>query len=653
MKKKLFRLISTAFASLVIAMQLPVQVIPAHAADTVPSGKEYIWMEAEDAGYPDFYTIRTDSSPTISQNEYLFLKKDYDESVNTSITFNFNISSGGSGAYDIWVLAVAPNQNPFNPFKHSLNSGEPLKTSSDIQTSETVSTFKIDTSTFKMCWQKFYAFAQLGEGANTLTITPQKAQVNKFYSALDCVVVVPSEWGWKPSGNLAVPEITPGFQQSDTGTLWMEAENAIYPSFYAIRTDSSPQVSNNKYLFLNKNYDEATDTSIKFNFDIQNGKSGTYDIWVLAVAPNQNPFNPFKFSLNSGEQLTSKNVLTSGMVSNFKIDASSFTMCWQKFYTGTNLTEGANVLTITPQKAQVNKFYSALDCVAVVPSDWDWTPYMLNKPYSAGNISVSYEGGTLSQSNVGNKENFDVTVRNKITQDTDSDLPIYAGLMLNGEVVATAFASPAIPVSSWEVGQVYTDTLTLTVPFNAPANASYDVICGFGGKLDEISYSNTGSYAIVGTIAVGGAQAVSPYTVDISNVSVPASIQKDRQFQVSADIALSAIPEFETTPYLSLWKDGLLYAVLETETQVNAQSGKLNFHVTLTEDLPDGTYQAKIGIHKIKTAENTVQNITTQGANTVKSKNHKPMSHGFYDAKRDGTEIFWYINQNAAAFFNG
>lgn len=221
---------------------------------------------------------------------------------------------------------------------------------------------------------------------------------------------------------------------------------------------------------------------------------------------------------------------------------------------------------------------------------------------------------------------------------------VWIELLYKGEMVVNAVCLKEDLTQS--VNSTYKAKFELTPPFNAP-DGIYEIRIGANEDCQD-------DCLIIGELQIGAPiKEIEPYNVIITNSLIPSEIQKDIPFEVSADVTFSNKISFSTSAYLSLWKDGLLYDVLEGNINVASQNKNVKFSACLTNDLPIGEYQVKIGVHNVK-CENP-EDIATyvSQTDTVRSKYHKPMSYGNYFVKSSGKEHFWYVNQFGAMIWDG
>ena len=138
------------------------------------------------------------------------------------------------------------------------------------------------------------------------------------------------------------------------------------------------------------------------------------------------------------------------------------------------------------------------------------------------------------------------------------------------------------------------------------------------------------------------------YIAKITDINMPEAVEKGGTLSFSANVTLTA--DEQANVYVSLWKDGLLYGVVETSTA--AANGRIECSGTIDKDIPVGSYIAKLGVHHYESHSDEIE-IRLTGDESVRDKYYKPMSYGNYTSKKDGSCSFWYINQEGAAIWDG
>ena len=138
------------------------------------------------------------------------------------------------------------------------------------------------------------------------------------------------------------------------------------------------------------------------------------------------------------------------------------------------------------------------------------------------------------------------------------------------------------------------------------------------------------------------------YHAEITDIAMPKTAEKGGTLSFSANVTLNA--DEPANVYVSLWKDGLLYGVVETHTA--AVNGRIECSGVIDKDIPAGIYTAKPGVHHYESQSDEAE-IRITGAANGREKYCKPMSYGYYSSKKDGSCSFWYISQEGAAIWDG
>ena len=195
----------------------------------------------------------------------------------------------------------------------------------------------------------------------------------------------------------------------------------------------------------------------------------------------------------------------------------------------------------------------------------------------------------------------------------------------------------------------YSHIFALTPPFNAP-NGLCEVRIGAKNAL----FDNGMDHIIAGEVSVGDEeQPAVPCKASISNIIMPETIRKNEDIEIIADISVEPKVDFDTIPYISLWKDGLLYDVLEARRIVSRQNDSICFAVVLKSNMPEGEYSARVGIHRINSDASETKTVSVKGSDTLRCQYHKPLSYGKYFVRSTGKEQFWYVNQSGTLIWNG
>ena len=430
-------------------------------------------------------------------------------------------------------------------------------------------------------------------------------------------------------------------------SLWVECETASTVISGAFKSVTDLKASGGGLMKLDTVNEEPSEIQVNFTLSYD----GEYDIFVLGTPANVDYLSIRKWKLNDGEyqRESSTSVGAGSSIS----DSRGVGTSWYKLGTA-KLEKGLNSVSFYCDKKRTlykDFMYTVVDSVVVVPSEWQWIPNGIDtKPFDHGEIKANYVSGSVSTEKLQLEDTLKIDAQYRLGAKTTGTPELYAELTYNGETVVKDSHKPTLPMKQWGVGIPVTEEFKVTLPFNAPSGI-YEVRTG----IKDIEFEDGTEYAVIDRIQVGDEikEEVLPYTAEIKNAVIPKSIEKNKSVEINADIDISPDIDFETTPYLSLWKDELLYEVLEGTTKLSGESENVRFSAVLTSDMPEGVYEARIGVHNINSENSEVGKLVITGTDSVRSGYHKPMSYGNYYAKQTGKEHFWYVNQAGALIWDG
>ena len=430
-------------------------------------------------------------------------------------------------------------------------------------------------------------------------------------------------------------------------SLWIECDEAasVLSGEWAAAGDGN--ASGKSALKLDTTKEGPHEVSIGFNLSYEED----YDIYLLGTPGSTDWASVRKWKLDDGEYQSDRSENAGSGYST--ADARVAGISWFKFQT-VRLSKGSHTLSFYVDQLRTmgnDMYYSILDVIAIVPASWGWTPDRISvKPYNKKDLKINIASGQALKKELKQEENFTVEVQYRLGEKTDGSPRLYAELSLNGETVSRDSHLPSASLKTWGVGLPQTETFSITVPFNAP-DGQYEIRAGVEG----VTLEDGNSDLLVDQVVIGDPNKpeVVPVESEFSNVQIPEKIEKNVPVTVSADFKLNREIGKEAKPYLSLWKDGLLYEVLEGTQPVSEENGSFSFTQTLTSDLPAGEYDAQVGIHYVHTASENSQKVSVSGGDSLRTSYHKPMSYGHYYSKQTGREQFWYINQSGTAIWNG
>lgn len=429
------------------------------------------------------------------------------------------------------------------------------------------------------------------------------------------------------------------YYPTEADFIWIEAENYKTLSGEYKVIDSAVS-SGRKRLVL----DTATGDTHSAEYEFSAAADTEYDIWVLATRSNVAYVSEFAAYVD-GEAYRPGNEASAVYTTD---DIRKADVCWIKV-TSKYLSENAHTIDFvcSEKRSALNDIYlNVIDAVAIVPSDWNWTPYKFRRPYSGDKLSVNFNTAVITKQNVNREQSVNVIVSNFVTETTKGEPNIYASLMLKGETVAVASAETSVPMSQWVVGKNYVDNIKITVPFNAPDSDEYEIVCGIG-KPGEVAYKNVGLNGYAGKITVGTPSVPANIEANITNISEKIA---NKSIELSADVELTAEDTVKSKMYIKLIKDNILWGCCISEDMIFENgSNSVDISLKLPDGIPPGTYNTEVGIF-------TVGETFSGGECTVASEGkygYKPLSCGTYRSKKTGKAHFWFVNQENTLIWDG
>jgi len=438
-----------------------------------------------------------------------------------------------------------------------------------------------------------------------------------------------------------------GTQTEEAGpeAVLIEVENSheIVGSF---TRKEDPAYSGGAGMYLYQTKEEECSFTVSFTVEHE----AEYDIQMLSTSGAVAHLSKFSWKIDDGEYQAYGGV--AGGNGGYSMDPFGQAVTWRKLKTMT-LEAGEHTLTVYADKLRTlakDFMYVYVDCVYLVPSSWEWEPYMTLKPYNIEKMKFEFVGGKITTQTVKQEEPFKVSVMNKALETTPYSAALYTELRYKGQEVANVTHVPSVSMNKWRVGKVYTDTCTIAAPFSAP-DGLYEVWTG----LSNIPYASGEAMYKVGEVIVGEIpQDPVPITAEISNLQIPQMVVRGEEFEVTAAY-LSNTKFKETTAYLAFYKGEELWYVAEHKEKLSLtanQKPEKTFQFSIDEDVPDGDYEVEFGIHYLNNVCERVP-VTIQGGTFVGERTYKPLSYGKYRPQKTGKCHFWYVNQYHALIWDG
>lgn len=401
-------------------------------------------------------------------------------------------------------------------------------------------------------------------------------------------------------------------------------------------------------LYVNK----ETPSMITMDFDI--GVEGEYDVWLLASAGSVLHLSNYDYMISDEDAWRPYSGLAggSGYASNiFNIDVG-----WRKLKTRT-FTPGSYSFSVKAEKLRAlagDFMFAEIDALYIVPSSWEWVANGVAPPYDKRAMKFEYAGGKLSQSTVNRRFSFKATVTNKILEEIPYKAQLYTELTYKGEKVVGTVHEMAVSANKWKKGKEYSNTVQLTVPFNAP-DGEYEVWTG----IYNIEYANGDKMAKVGDIVVGEIpKKPEPNLLNVSAIEMPETVERQVPFTVDVKYTPSQDKK-EVKPYLEFYNpknEKELWYVAECDTAVDLVKDiaeSKTFEFTIKDDVPDGEYKVRFGFHYFSNEKSDFTKVTISGGEFVRKKTHKPLSFGVFKATKSGNYQLWYVDQTHTLIWNG
>ena len=368
-------------AVLSIAMLLT-SISGVYAAEGTPTDATdgYYWLEAEDCADKHVswqYSLSDYTTPNVvSGSGWGISQSTYPGEDGYYIDFNINVENAGS--YDLWIYGgrVANTQ--------WISAGKIKVDGADLTVQP--AHFSRDdwaklgaSSAINIGWSKASAYIEAGEKTIRYYISDVVAGDNTTYQgALDLICVVPSYYGWEPTGTGAatVKPSAPDYAEFTDGYLWLEAEQYSEKSgSFTTITDGADKFTDGKALLIRNDAGVIGTTRYSLTYLIDVPETGVYDININGTKNGADWVSPIKVDIDGAS---------------YTLTASGSTMWygdWAHQWNNTevNLTAGKHIVTIyTDEKAPASTsgylFRILVDAMCIVPADWDWTPSITSRP---------------------------------------------------------------------------------------------------------------------------------------------------------------------------------------------------------------------------------------------------------------------------------
>ncbi len=338
------------------------------------------------------------------------------------------------------------------------------------------------------------------------------------------------------------------------------------------------------------NSPKEVDSLLELKFDVE--VEDEYDVWLLASSGSVLHLSNYQWFINDDSAWRPYSGLAGG--AGYTSGAhGGIAVSWIRLAKRV-FTPGEYSISFSADKLRAlasDFMFVEIDNVCIVPSSWGWTPNGVAPPYDARVMKFEYAGGKISNTSLQPKHNFKVTVTNKILEEMPYVAQLYTELQYKGEKVVGVIHDMAVAANKWKRGKDYSNTVQLTVPYNAP-DGEYEVWTG----IHNIGYANGEKMVKVGDVTVGAPQAdLESNMVEISEITLPETVE--RQVPFTVDVAYTPTTDKKAVkPYLEFYNpnnEKELWYVAEGAEAVDMAKGvkeTKTFEFTVKDVVPDGEY---------------------------------------------------------------
>lgn len=337
---------------------------------TVNAENDYLWLEAEDAVFNGFSETENENA---SDGKLLSIYEKNSPEIEYSAVVSLDVQNNGK--YDIWVLASSPTSNNVSTYKWRINDTEAVAYNSTDEQVIPVYTQAAGAKSYDVSWSRPAKNVTLSEGENTFTFSiDEKASsgMRRYLAFFDCIVAVPSAWEWQPDETLDKPVAVPAEY------AWIELEN---PSNDTIFQTGITELASGGEILAAYGLSTGNDEGVAVvNYDFKVDNDTEYDIWYLGCTTGVAHLSTMKWDMDSDDP--EKTAVKHNVVQetdNPTILKSTnagdkFDLYWQKMG-AKKLSGGNHTLNLVYYNRSMSKaVFTWADCVAVVPSSWNWQP---------------------------------------------------------------------------------------------------------------------------------------------------------------------------------------------------------------------------------------------------------------------------------------
>lgn len=421
----------------------------------------------------------------------------------------------------------------------------------------------------------------------------------------------------------------------------LEAENASGTENWV--TEKNSEASNGQYLRIFEETPTFTPEEAALNWTVDIEEGTDYDIFALVIETGAYT-SSHTFSVN-GDKATGNTLISESLYTPNLGNSHYGKMHWARVRSDLPMGVGKNTITYKPTYSSLfdTRILTGVDAVYIVPSSWNWEPYMLTEPVNEKRTKINYVSGSLANTKTDRGGTVSAKLYLSVPEAADYNIPIWIEMRYKGELVARKQMMMPTPMNKWLVGYPVKVEPVIDVPLVAP-DGEYEIYCGVGSHT---GFANVEGEKLIGNVTIGELDDPNPDTLTISRAE---AAQNGKMLDISYTLS-EAAEATEAKAFVRFWNGDVLWGVAETEAAVDVSTvGEvINTSLVMPSGMPAGEYEAELGFYNVNGTK-TIGNIRiiSDTKNT-----YKPLSHGIYKSQKTGRHHFWYINQAGAAIWDG
>lgn len=342
---------------------------------TFASAAEAAWfdIEAEEGAERDSHILKDEATG----RKYIVANDGFQGHKST-----VDFEREAAGTYDVYAVIGVDSSNYIGGYTFTLDEDEFYSKSTEKANSDAVSdtlytsiALASGSHNKPMKWVKIAEDLEVAAGEHTLIsqVTQSTTQPNRM-GAIDVVRFVPSNWNWVPDSNFDDPKFEKTYYSVPAGDgLIVEAENGELSG--AMASVSESKASGGAYAVVASGTNSGSTA-----MGIKTSDTDTYDIWAAVATASSGDFHIGGYVAELDETKVYDKGIEEVSATNpdlygkkIKIAGSDTTIRWVKIAAAQELSAGKHDLVISTKAATVPLNAAGLiDCVAIVPTEWEW-----------------------------------------------------------------------------------------------------------------------------------------------------------------------------------------------------------------------------------------------------------------------------------------